>query len=83
MEQAQRHDWTPMQFLQHVLKEEVSGRQMRNRLRRLRAAEMPYEASLEGFDFGFQNSVSKQHLKQLADLTWLESAYVYGNIEMQ
>lgn len=75
VEQAQIHDWTPMQLLHHVLQEEVSGRQARNRLRRLRAAEMPYEASLEGFDFGFQNSISKQHLKQLADLTWLESAY--------
>ncbi len=74
-EQAQVQDWTPMQFLHQVLQEELAGRQARNRLRRLRAAEMPYEASLETFDFGFQDSVSKQHLKQLADLTWLESAY--------
>jgi hypothetical protein len=30
---------------------------------------------LDDFDFGFQNSVSKRQIQQLAEMAWLEGAY--------
>ncbi|MCL1876216.1 MAG: ATP-binding protein [Synergistaceae bacterium] len=32
-------------------------------------------AAIEEFDFGFQRSVSKKHMLQLKELSWLESAF--------
>ena len=75
LEQAQKQEWTPLQLLNKVLETERAGRRDTGKFRRLKAAELPYEATLEDFDFVFQNSVSKRQMKQLADLSWLESAY--------
>lgn len=75
LSKAQAQEWTILQLLNEVLTAEQEGRRDKGRTRRLRAANLPYEATLEAFDFVFQNSVSKRQMKQLADLTWLESAY--------
>ena len=75
LEQSQRQEWTGLELLDKVLAAERNGRQDKGRIRRLKAAEMPCEANLEQFDFVFQNSISKRQMKQLAELTWLESAY--------
>lgn len=75
LDKSQEQEWTALQLLDKVLQAERNGRQDKGRARRLRAAELPYEATLEAFDFVFQNSVSKRQMKQLADLAWLESAY--------
>ncbi len=40
-----------------------------------KAANLPYMKTLEDFDFGFQNSISKRQMKQLMDIAWLEGAY--------
>lgn len=75
LEKARKDDWTPLQTLNELLEIERHGRQDKARLRRLKAANLPYMKTLEEFDFGFQNSVSKRQMKQLTDLAWLEGAY--------
>jgi hypothetical protein len=75
LENAQHHDWTPLQTLQALLAIELENRQDSGRLRRLKAANFPFHKTLEDFDFGFQNSVSKRQIQQLAEMAWLEGAY--------
>lgn len=45
-----------------------------NALRRRRAS-LPFEKTLESFDFGFQRSVTKEQILKLMDMTWVEQAY--------
>jgi len=75
LEKAQKEEWTPLPTIKELLEAEQNGRQDRGRLRRLKAANLPYMKTLEDFDFGFQNSVAKRQMKQLTDMAWLEGAY--------
>jgi DNA replication protein DnaC len=61
-------------FLQTVLAAELTGRQQRAHERRLRAARLPFAARLDSFDFRFQPSVSERVIRELAGLTFLQSA---------
>jgi len=42
---------------------------------RMKRAGMPPKKTLEDFDFGFQQSVTKDQMLRLSDFTWLEDAY--------
>ena len=72
MEMARQQEWTPLQAFQSLLEIEQKNRQNDGRLRRLKAANLPFHKTLEDFDFGFQNSVSKRQMLQLAEMAWLE-----------
>lgn len=61
-------------FLQSVLTAELTERQQRAQARRVRAAQLPFPARLEHFDFRFQPSVSERLIRELASLAFLESA---------
>lgn len=66
---------TPLESVELFLDEELRLRiEKQNRLRR-RNARLPYEKTIEGFDFGFQRSVSKEQMLRLSDMTWVEQAY--------
>ncbi|MCI7249093.1 MAG: IS21-like element helper ATPase IstB [Clostridiales bacterium] len=70
-----KNNLTPLKSLEIFLVEEQRLRiEKQNRLRR-RHARLPYEKSIEGFDFGFQRSVSKEQMLRLCDMTWVEQAY--------
>jgi len=75
LEKAQQLEWTPLKTLQALLSIELQSRQDSSRLRRLKAANLPFHKTLDDFDFGFQNSVSKRQMQQLTELVWLEGAY--------
>jgi DNA replication protein DnaC len=75
LEKAQKEEWTGLKLLHELLATEINGRQDKARERRLKTANLPYIKSLDDFDFAFQNSISKRHMKQLADMVWLEGAY--------
>jgi DNA replication protein DnaC len=75
LEKAQKEEWTALKLLHELFATEINGRQDKARERRLKAANLPYIKSLDDFDFAFQNSISKRHMKQLADMAWLEGAY--------
>ena len=63
-----------LEFLRGVLSSEVKGRMESSRRRRLAAAHFPVNRTLEDFDFGFQKSVKKGKIVNLAECRWLESA---------
>lgn len=66
---------TPLECIELFLQEESKLRtEKQNRLRR-RNAKLPYEKTIEQFDFGFQRSVSKEQMFRLSDMTWVEQAY--------
>jgi DNA replication protein DnaC len=70
-----RNKLSPLESVELFLGEEVRLRiEKQNRLRR-RNARLPYEKTIEGFDFGFQRSVSKEQMLRLGDMTWVEQAY--------
>src|SRR5947209_12112196 len=61
-------------FLHQVLHVELQGRQQRALERRVRAARLPFPARLETFDFSFQPTVSERLIRELAGLTFMQTA---------
>jgi len=72
---AQAEDWSPLATINALLSKERDERADKAHGRRMKEAGFPYIASVENFDFGFQRSVSKKHMLQLKELSWLESAF--------
>ncbi len=68
-------DLTPLRSLELFLTEELRLRMEKQTLIRKRKARLPYIKTLEGFDFGFQKSVSKDQMLKLCDLIWIEQAF--------
>jgi len=66
---------TPLEAIESFLKEELRVRIDRQNAIRLKQANLPFEKTLESFDFGFQRSISKEHMLRLSDMTWVEQAY--------
>ncbi len=66
---------TPLTAVEMYLDEQLRLRaEKQNTLRRKRAG-LPYEKTIEQFDFGFQRSVTKETILRLSDMTWIEQAY--------
>lgn len=68
---------TPLDVLDKLLDFEIDGRNAKGKAKRLKAACFPYVEGLDSFDFnrkGF-TGINKAHIKQLAELAWLEKAY--------
>ena len=61
-------------FLHQALRVELQGRQQRALERRVRAARLPFPARLETFDFSFQPTVSERLVRELAGLTFMQTA---------
>lgn len=75
LEKSRQQEWTPLQMLQEILMVERQNRMDTGKLRRLKAANLPYHKTLDDFDFGFQTSISKRQMQQLTEMSWLEGAY--------
>ncbi len=66
---------TPLTAVEMYLDEQLRLRaEKQNALRRKRAG-LPYEKTIEQFDFGFQRSITKETMLRLSDMTWVEQAY--------
>jgi DNA replication protein DnaC len=77
MSKAALANQTPLEVLAELLHLEIDGRNKRGKAKRLKAACLPYVEGLDNFDFnrkGFKG-ISKAHIRQLTELTWLEKAY--------
>lgn len=61
-----------LDFLAYIVDQEVKARDETQRQKRLQAAKFPFWRTLDNFDFGFQTSVSRQTLLDLARLDWIE-----------
>lgn len=68
---------TPLDVLEKLLTLEIDGRNTRSREKRLKAACFPFIEGLDDFNFDRQGfkGITKAHIRQLAELAWLEKAY--------
>ena len=70
---AQREQWTYETFLQRALAAELEGREQKAMARRLKAARIPCQKTLDGFDFSFQPTLSERRLRELGDLSFVRT----------
>lgn len=68
-------DITPLSAVEIYLEKQLEIRAEKQNVLRRKRANLPFEKTLEEFDFGFQQSVSKETMLRLADMTWVEQAY--------
>lgn len=74
LDQAQHTQPTYETFLQQALLAEVAGRAQRAQERRVRAAHLPTPKTLEAFDFSFQPSIPEPLIRELAGLSFVQTA---------
>ena len=74
LEEARLQQLSYEAFLHQALSIELHGRQQRALEQRLRRARLPFPARLETFDFSFQPTVSERLIRELASLTFLQTA---------
>ena len=72
-QQAAKEEWTYSTFLARLLDEELSAREQRRLSVTTKMAHFPFHKTLEQFDFGFQPSVEKRRLQELASLRFVAS----------
>ncbi|MBW6463463.1 MAG: ATP-binding protein [Firmicutes bacterium] len=72
---ALKKELTALQFTNLLLKEELFVRNANSLKKRMKRARFPEHKTLDEFDFGFQQSVSKQQLLGLMDMCWVEKAF--------
>jgi DNA replication protein DnaC len=74
VEEARQQQLSYEAFLRQALEAEIQGRQQRALERRVRAARLPRRVRLEAFDFSFQPTLSERLVRELASLTFVETA---------
>jgi DNA replication protein DnaC len=70
-EQAAKHDWTYLDFLDHLLETEVSARYERDVTMKTKLAHFPFPKTLDQFDFAFQPSIPERQIRELATLRFV------------
>ena len=73
-EQAAKRDLDYRSFLAEALASEWAGRHQKGLESRLRQARLPWVKTLEQFDFGFQPSIDRKVIRELAGLAFVERA---------
>ena len=71
-EQAAKRELNYREFLAEVLGAEWQGRRLKGVERGLRLARFPYIKTLEQFDLGFQPSIDRKLVRELAGLGFVE-----------
>lgn len=74
LERASREERSYAAFLQDLLTCELDARKERQLRMRLRLARLPYEKTLETFDFAFQPSIEERQIQELASLRFIHEA---------
>lgn len=63
---AARHDWTFLEFMDHVLAEETDAKQRKRVTMGMQIAHFPGVKTMDGFDFDFQPTVDATLLRELS-----------------
>src|SRR3712207_1931342 len=74
LDEARQQQLSYEAFLRRALQTELVGRQHRALARRLRAARLPAHTRLETFDFAFQPSISERLVRELAGVSFVQTA---------
>lgn len=73
LERARREQFSHVEFLEHLMAEEVKATSERRLRGRLRFARIPVEKRLSDFDYEFQPSVDRKLVEELATLAFLDA----------
>ncbi len=73
LQEASKQEASYADFLDTVLSEEVQAKTAKNIIMRTNLARFPFIKSLEAFDFGYQPSVDKKQLHDLATCRFIEN----------
>jgi len=71
---AQERDFSPLQFVDHLLADELAARQERSIIVRTKLAHLPILKSLDSFDFDAQPSLDRKIVKNLETLAFIDRA---------
>jgi DNA replication protein DnaC len=66
LQEAAANELSYLEFLQNLIDDEISIRRERLLNKRLKQAKLPFMKTLDDFDFGFNPSINRQQIKQLA-----------------
>jgi len=70
-EEAQAHSQSYLAFLDRLLQEEVTAKEERRVRTSLKIAGLPFEKTIEEYDFGFHGALDKRMVMNLFDLEFL------------
>ena len=73
-EQAAAAQWTYTAYLADLLEAEVATRQIRYVRSHMQMARLPFQKTLDDFDFAFQPSLDERQVRQLLTLQWVDAA---------
>jgi len=71
LERASKEAPSYAQFLTELLTSELTARQLRQLRMRLRMARLPYQKTLDQFDFAFQPSIEERQIRELSTLRFV------------
>ena len=72
LQDAADKEWSYADFLDQLFTEELSAKTARNIVMRTHMARFPFVKSLDAFDFGYQPSLDKKQLRNLATCHFIE-----------
>ncbi|MDA8206681.1 MAG: ATP-binding protein, partial [Thermaerobacter sp.] len=73
-EQAAAAQWSYTAYLADLLEAEVATRQVRYVRSHTQMARLPFQKTLDDFDFTFQPSLDERQVRQLLPLQWVDAA---------
>lgn len=71
---AATHNWSALEYLDHLTQVEANARFERDVQRRVRLARLPFFKTLDQFDFAFQPSVNERQIRDLLTLRFVANA---------
>jgi DNA replication protein DnaC len=74
LERAVKDDLNIVEVLDHIFAEVAAGKRRRAYENQIRMSGIPMRKTLEDFDFGFQPSIDKRQILELATMRFLENA---------
>jgi DNA replication protein DnaC len=72
LQEAQKEGWSPTDLLDQLLQQEYDFREQRTIERRLLNAKLKTKPGLEDFDFTAKRNITREQIKELYHLKWLE-----------
>jgi DNA replication protein DnaC len=70
-QEASKHDWTYLDFLDRLLEAEISARHERDVTMKTKLAHFPFIKTLDQFDFAFQPSIHERAVHELATMRFV------------
>lgn len=72
LSEAERHEWSYLQCIDHLIDHELKQRDQQRIQRHLRQAHFPMEKRLDEFDYRHQSTITKRQVSALLDFNFLD-----------